>query len=214
MAPAVFPVQESSPAGILVLALLLPVVGILLTFLSGAGLARPITLVLLIAGLGVSAAIVVGVWRNGNSLTYVSGGWAPPLGIKLSADGLSAAMLAVTALVIFAVALYASPKPEDGRETWNPRVFSFWILLLAVWAAMNAILGNDPSISTLPWSLSHLRPFRWFLSAVPRGHWPPHCAICFSRSLARCFIFSEQHCFTATTARSTFHCWRAAFGPG
>ncbi len=145
MAPAVFPVQESSPAGILVLALLLPVVGILLTFLSGAGLARPITLVSLIAGLGVSAAIVVGVWRNGNSLTYVSGGWAPPLGIKLRADGLSAAMLAVTALVIFAVALYASPKPgRTGGRLGTRAYFSFWILLLAVWAAMNAVfLGND-----------------------------------------------------------------------
>ncbi|HVQ20523.1 MAG TPA: hypothetical protein VMS23_05670, partial [Terrimicrobiaceae bacterium] len=145
MAPAVLPVQESSPAGILVLALLLPVVGILLTFLSGAGLARPITLVLLTAGLGVSAAIVVGVWRNGNSLTYVSGGWAPPLGIKLRADGLSAAMLAVTALVIFAVALYASPKPgRTGGRLGTRASFSFWILLLAVWAAMNAVfLGND-----------------------------------------------------------------------
>jgi formate hydrogenlyase subunit 3/multisubunit Na+/H+ antiporter MnhD subunit len=69
----------------------------------------------------------------------------PPLGIKLRADGLSAAMLVVTILIVMAAALYA-PSDFGGspgrRET---RVsFSFWILLLGVWGAMNAVfLGND-----------------------------------------------------------------------
>ncbi|MGA7213796.1 MAG: proton-conducting transporter membrane subunit, partial [Terrimicrobiaceae bacterium] len=138
--------QASDPGGIfLVLALVLPVAGILLAFLAGGRHARGITLVLSLAGLGIAAAIVARVWRSGDALTYVSGGWAPPLGVKLRADGLSAAMIAVTAIVVLAAGLYAPTGfrvPRGGPET---RVsFSFWILLLAVWAAMNAVfLGSD-----------------------------------------------------------------------
>ena len=144
--PPAFSSQASDPGGIfLVLALVLPVAGILLAFLAGGRHARGITLVLSLAGLGIAAAIVAGVWRSGDALTYASGGWAPPLGVKLRADGLSAAMIAVTAIVVLAAGLYAPSGfrvPRGGPETRAS--FSFWILLLAVWAAMNAVfLGSD-----------------------------------------------------------------------
>ncbi len=48
--------------------------------LAGGRYARGITLILLVAGLGIAAAIVGGVWRADDALTYLSGGWAPPLG--------------------------------------------------------------------------------------------------------------------------------------
>ena len=123
----------------------LPVVGILLNFLAGGRHARAITLAFLAGGLWVAAGIVEGVWRTGAALTYSPGGWLPPLGVKLRADGLSAVMIAVTAIVIFAVGLYAPSefrvpcgKPETRKS------LSFWILLLAIWVAMNAVfLGND-----------------------------------------------------------------------
>ena len=138
--------HASDPAAIfLVLALVLPVTGILLAFLTGGRYARGITLIFLVAGLGIAAAIVGAVWRGGDALTYLSGGWAPPLGVELRVDGLSAAMIALTAIVIFAAGLYAPPEfrvPPGNLETRAS--FSFWILLLAIWAAMNTVfLGND-----------------------------------------------------------------------
>ncbi len=134
-----------TPGTFLVLALAVPVAGILLVLLAGGRHARSITLALLVAGVGVAAGIASGVWRTSDALTYLSGGWAPPLGIKLRADGLSAAMLMMTSIVVLAAGLYAprefrlAPGQPETRAS-----LSFWILLLSVWAAMNAVfLGND-----------------------------------------------------------------------
>jgi multicomponent Na+:H+ antiporter subunit D len=134
-----------NPSGSLVLALVLPVAGILLVFLAGGRHARGITLALLVAGVGIAAVIAGGVWRTGDALTYLSGGWAPPLGIKLPADGLSAAMIFVTSIVILAAGLYAPREFSVPRGYPETRAsLCFWILLLSVWAAMNTIfLGND-----------------------------------------------------------------------
>jgi multicomponent Na+:H+ antiporter subunit D len=143
MSPEAF--FSKDPGALLVLALALPVAGILLVLLAGGRYARGIALALLAAGIWVAAAIAAGVWRTGDALTYLSGGWAPPLGIKLRADGLSAAMLLMTSVVVFAAGLYA-PR-EFGLPPGKPETrvsLSFWILLLSVWAAMNAVfLGND-----------------------------------------------------------------------
>lgn len=129
----------------LIMAIMLPVAGILAIFLAGGRHARSLALVVLTLGLGLALGLAAAVWQAGEALTYASGGWAPPLGIKLRADGLSAAMLVVTAIVVLAVGIYAPKefqvapgKPETRKA------LSFWVLLLAVWAAMNAIfLGND-----------------------------------------------------------------------
>ena len=58
----------------------------------------------------------------GEALVYLLGGWAPPLGIALRADGLSAAMMLITAVVIggdglFARADFGAPPgaPESAR---------------------------------------------------------------------------------------------------
>jgi formate hydrogenlyase subunit 3/multisubunit Na+/H+ antiporter MnhD subunit len=100
---------------------------------------------LLPAGLGLAFAIVAGVWRSGGSLVYILGDWAPPLGLAFRADGLSAAMLVTTAIVVCATGLYARAAfsiPPDVAETRAPLVF--WVLLMAVWAALNLVfLGDD-----------------------------------------------------------------------
>ena len=129
----------------LALALVVPVAGILLIAIGGGRYARGIALGALTVGGGVTAAITAGVWSAGEPLTYLSGAWAPPLGIKLRADGLSAAMIVVTVLVVFAAALYAPSEFGASPQRRETRLsYSFWILLLGVWAAMNAIfLGND-----------------------------------------------------------------------
>ena len=146
MPPGAVSSQASDASGIvLVAALVLPLVGILLTFLVAGRYARGIALILLAVGLAVAAGIADGVWRTGHALTYTSGGWLPPLGVELRADGLSAVMISVTAIIMFAVGLYAPSEFRVRRgNTETRKSFSFWILLFAIWVAMNAVfLGND-----------------------------------------------------------------------
>jgi multicomponent Na+:H+ antiporter subunit D len=130
---------------LLVLAVILPATGMLLVLALGGRLAARTVLALLPVGFGITVAIVTEVWRAGKPLVYFVGGWAPPLGLALRADGLSAAMLATTAIVICATALYGKAAfriPPGMSEARSPLVF--WVLLMAVWAALNLVfLGND-----------------------------------------------------------------------
>lgn len=147
MPPTLAPAGAATASGfLLVLAIVLPVTGVLLSFALAGRHAERIALVLMPAGLGVAVAIFTGVWRTGRPLLYIMGGWDPPLGLALRADGLSAAMLLTTAVVICAAGLFARAEfraPRAGQpEARAP--FVFWGFLLAVWAAMNAVfLGND-----------------------------------------------------------------------
>jgi formate hydrogenlyase subunit 3/multisubunit Na+/H+ antiporter MnhD subunit len=88
---------------------------------------------------------MVALKRTGAPLVYLLGGWAPPLGIALRADGLSGVMMAITAVVIGAVGVFGRADfrtPSDSVEARAP--FAFWILLLAVWGALNMVfLGGD-----------------------------------------------------------------------
>jgi multicomponent Na+:H+ antiporter subunit D len=128
-----------------VLAVVLPAAGVPLLLLLGARRAGRMLTVLLPAGLCVAVAIAALVWEAQAPLAYHIGGWAPPLGIALRADGLSAVMVVVTAVIIGAIALFAGETyrvPEGAAETRAPLVF--WTLLMGVWGALNAVwLGND-----------------------------------------------------------------------
>ena len=130
---------------VLVLPLMLPVVGLLLALaLGGRGLGR-VVLGLTLVGLGAALAIAASVLSGGEPLQYALGGWPPPLGAALKADGLSAVLLLVTAVVMLAVAVYAqrdfSPAPR-APETRGSLVF--WMLLLGVWAGLNTVaLAQD-----------------------------------------------------------------------
>ena len=146
MMPGLTVLTDATASGFLLpLAIILPVVGILLSFVLGGRYAERIVLLLLLPGLGVAAAVFVAVRRGGHSLVYLVGGWQPPLGIALRADGISAAMMATVALVICATALFARGEfvqPQGRPEARAP--FVFWTLLLAIWAALNTIvLGDD-----------------------------------------------------------------------
>jgi multicomponent Na+:H+ antiporter subunit D len=138
----------SAAAGVgflLPLAIIFPIAGVLVSFVLGGRYAERVVLLFLLPGLGVAAAIFAAVWRGGRPLVYLVGGWKPPLGIALRADGLSAAMLVTIAVVICATALFARGEfihlsgPAERRA---PLVF--WTLLLAIWGALNTIaLGDD-----------------------------------------------------------------------
>lgn len=135
----------ASPDGFLLpLALALPAIGVALAVVLGRRHAERIALALFPLGLGLAAAITAAVWRAGDALVYVVGGWAPPLGITLRADGPSAAMLVTSALLIGAAGLYGradfrAPPGGEGRAS-----LAFWTLLLTVWTGLNAaFLGGD-----------------------------------------------------------------------
>lgn len=64
---------------------------------------------------------------------HAVGGWGAPLGIELRADGLSALMLLMTAIVGTAVSLYALAYFESERAG------HFWPLWWFLWAALNAL---------------------------------------------------------------------------
>ena len=130
---------------LLVLALMLPVIGILLIMAVDARHAGKIALALMPAGLAVALAIATRVWTTQAGLEYFIGGWAPPLGVALRADGISAVMLVTTSVVIGAAGLYARAEfrqPHNQPEARAPLIF--WLLLLGIWAGLNAVfLGGD-----------------------------------------------------------------------
>jgi formate hydrogenlyase subunit 3/multisubunit Na+/H+ antiporter MnhD subunit len=126
---------------LLVLALVLPVAGMLAAFAAGGRHAERIVLTTLPLGLAIAATIAVTLLRAGEPLVYLLGGWPPPLGIVLRADSLSAIMLVTTAVVICAVGVFARAEfatPPGTQEARAP--FAFWLLLLAVWAALDTVL--------------------------------------------------------------------------
>jgi formate hydrogenlyase subunit 3/multisubunit Na+/H+ antiporter MnhD subunit len=130
---------------LLVLAIVLPAAGILLLLVSGGRYTGGIVAILLPAGLSIAAAVLAEVWRSGEALVYIVGGWAPPLGIALRADGLSAAMMATAAVVMCATGVFALGEFSQPRKLPEARAsLVFWILLLAIWGGLNAVvLGSD-----------------------------------------------------------------------
>lgn len=140
-------IEHATTAGgiLLVLAIVLPTAGILFALMAGGRHAERIALSLMPAGVVVAMAIAREVWRTGDALVYVVGGWLPPLGIAVRADGPSAVMLVTTSLVISAAGLFGRAgfgTPPDREEARAP--LAFWTLLLGVWGALNAVfLGHD-----------------------------------------------------------------------
>jgi multicomponent Na+:H+ antiporter subunit D len=134
----------TTPGGfLLVLAIVVPIVGALVSLLLG-GRAERAALAVLPFGLAAAIAVASVVWHGRHRLQYVIGGWAPPLGVAWRADGLAAAMLVTTALLVTAIGLFARAqfRAPEGAERRAPVIF--WTLLPALWGALNAVfLGGD-----------------------------------------------------------------------
>jgi multicomponent Na+:H+ antiporter subunit D len=125
---------------LLVLAIVVPVTAVLLAFVAGGRHAERIALATMPFGLAIAVATAVTLRWTGGPLVYLLGGWTPPLGVALRADGLAVVMLTITAVVISAVGVFARTDfstPAGLVEARAP--FAFWILLLAIWAALNAV---------------------------------------------------------------------------
>jgi formate hydrogenlyase subunit 3/multisubunit Na+/H+ antiporter MnhD subunit len=127
-------------AVLLVAAVLLPFVGMLLGLVLGGRQVQRTAFALMPLGLAVAAAIA-GHWlHEGRTLVYLLGGWAPPLGIALRADGPAVAMLLAVAVVVSGIGLFARADfgmPAAGAESRT--AFAYWLLLMAVWGALNLV---------------------------------------------------------------------------
>ena len=131
----------TTPGGLLLpFAVLLPFAGMMAGLVLGGRNAQRVAMLTIIAGLAVAIAIAATMLRSGGTLTYMLGGWAPPLGIALRADGLSMVMMVAVAVVIAGIGVYARSDfsvPAGVREARAPIVY--WLLLLAVWGSLNLV---------------------------------------------------------------------------
>jgi formate hydrogenlyase subunit 3/multisubunit Na+/H+ antiporter MnhD subunit len=138
--------EVTTPHGmLLVLSLVLPVAGILIAFVAGGRHVERVALAVLPLGLAIAIAVALVTLQTGRPLVYLLGGWAPPLGVALRADGLSTVMMIVAAVVICAIGIFARADFEPPAGAVEARApFAFWILLLAIWCALNTVfLSGD-----------------------------------------------------------------------
>jgi formate hydrogenlyase subunit 3/multisubunit Na+/H+ antiporter MnhD subunit len=125
---------------LLAAAVLLPFVAMLFGMLAGGRRVQHVALAVMPVGLAVAVGIA-DAWLDGSGpVVYLLGGWAPPLGIALRADGAAVAMLLAVAVVVCGIGVYARDDfatPPDRAETRAS--YSYWLLLLAVWGSLNLV---------------------------------------------------------------------------
>jgi multicomponent Na+:H+ antiporter subunit D len=130
----------TTAGGLLVpLAVLLPFVGVLLGLALGGRALRTLAMITIVLGIVLMLAIADAWLQGGATLVYVLGGWLPPLGIALRADGASVVMLLAVAFVVLGIAVYARddfamPEGGESRAAW-----AYWLLLLSVWGSLNLV---------------------------------------------------------------------------
>ena len=119
---------------------LLPLGGaVLAAVLPGRG--RQVGIATAAVVLALALVTAAEVYRSGPFELELAG-WGSPLGIDLRADGLSAAMLAMTAVVGVAATVYGS-----GSEAAQGRPL-FWPLWLALWAGLNSVYVSGDLFNT------------------------------------------------------------------
>ena len=131
----------TTPGGILlVMAVLVPFVGVLVGLMLGGRHAQHVAALTLPAGLAIAAGLAATLLQSGDTIVYLLGGWAPPLGIALRADTLSVVMMLAVAVVICGIGLYARSDFGSVAGAAEARApFTFWLLLLAVWGSLNLV---------------------------------------------------------------------------
>jgi formate hydrogenlyase subunit 3/multisubunit Na+/H+ antiporter MnhD subunit len=120
-------------ADVIIWLVAIPLVGAIATLL----LPRPATLLVVATGVATSTAaglLLYSVAIQG-ALHYEVGGWTAGLGIALRADGLSALLLMMVALVMLAASVYSSAYFKEATQRER-----FWPLWLLLWTALNALL--------------------------------------------------------------------------
>ena len=116
---------------LLAAAVLLPFLGMLLGLVLGGRWLQRVAFALMPVGLALAVAIAVAWSDTDGPLVYLLGGWSPPLGIALRADGPAVAMLLAVAGVVcgiglFARADFASPAAPPSRAAPSPTGCCCW----------------------------------------------------------------------------------------
>lgn len=123
-----------------------PLVAATLSVLAGQRTVRVVTGAATVALLWVVAGLTLHVWQDGPQ-HHVLGGWDPPLGIRLYADGLSVLMLWMSTVVgalvsVYALGYFAHGASAAGTATAGDHGDNsglFWPLWLFLWAALHAL---------------------------------------------------------------------------
>jgi formate hydrogenlyase subunit 3/multisubunit Na+/H+ antiporter MnhD subunit len=127
-------------AGLLAAAVLLPFVGMLVGLALGGRWPQRVAFTVMPLGLALALGIAVHWQAADGALVYLLGGWSPPLGIALRADGAAVAMLLAVAVVVCGIGLYARADfgtPHGAGESRT--AFAYWLLLMAVWGSLNLV---------------------------------------------------------------------------
>lgn len=113
--------------------IVLPLAGAPLAFLMPRA-ARVVGMLVAIGELIAATGLSAQVWRDGPQ-HHIVGGWSPPLGIGLQADGLAVVMVSMSAVVGAAISCYSVGYYAQRTRERD----SFWPLWLFLWAALNAL---------------------------------------------------------------------------
>ena len=125
---------------LLAAAVLLPFVGMLVGMFAGGRQVQRIAFVVMPIGLAVAVSIAAAWLDASGPVVYLLGGWSPPLGIALRADGPSVAMLLAVAGVVCGIGLFARADFGTPRDVKESRAgYAYWLLLLAVWGSLNLV---------------------------------------------------------------------------
>lgn len=119
-------------SALLPLVVLVPLVGAMITAVLPAR-GRPAATVLATAVTGVLVGVIGAAVASAGQVRTELGGWMPPLGIALVADGPSIALLALAVLVVLAAAVVGA---IDARLIGSP---VFWPLVGLALAAVNGV---------------------------------------------------------------------------
>jgi multicomponent Na+:H+ antiporter subunit D len=120
-------------SSLLSLSVLVPLAGGAAAFVGGPRAAGPLGALTTVATAFIAALLVAAVWEDGTVVEQL-GAWPVPLGIELQADGISAAMVLLSATVAVPVGIYALRYFREGSER-----ALFWPLWLILWASLNAL---------------------------------------------------------------------------
>lgn len=127
-------------SALLAVPIALPIIGAAVSIVAGryGALQRIIGVTVLVVNAAVTCALVVLVDRD-DALVLHGGGWKAPVGITLIADRFSAILLAVAALMLLAVLLFAIGQPGVER---NHVGFQSTYLVLAAGIAASFLSGD------------------------------------------------------------------------
>ena len=127
--------------------IVLPLAAAVLVF-AGGPRTRRVVAPAAYAGMAAAAVLLAeAVWRRG-LIMHAVGGWTPPLGITLRADGLAVLMVLMNTAVGIAVSIFAAgyfgAHHGDKGGAQHGDAALFWPLWFVLWGALNALfLSGD-----------------------------------------------------------------------